>query len=58
MFWNKSDHNKYGFILVFYLFQDISSFKSEKSNDIKFHGQAYFINKKDEYFAKLQEIHS
>ena len=35
MFWNKSDHKKYGFILALYLFQDISSFKSEKGDNIK-----------------------
>ena len=33
MFWNKSDHKKYGFVLVFYLFWDISSFKSEKGDN-------------------------
>ena len=30
MIWNKSDHKKYDFVLVLYLFPDISSFKSEK----------------------------
>ena len=30
MFCKKSDHKKYGFALVLYLLQDISSFKSEK----------------------------
>ena len=34
MFWNKSDHKKYGFVLVLYLFRDMS-FKSEKGDDIK-----------------------
>ena len=33
MFWNKSDHKKYGFALVLYLFWDISSLKSEKKGD-------------------------
>ena len=35
MFWNKSDHKKYGFVLVLYLFRDINSFKSEKGDNIK-----------------------
>ena len=33
MFWDKSDHKKYGFVLVLYLFRDISSFKSEKRDN-------------------------
>ena len=28
IFWNKSDHKKYGSVLVLYLFWDIYSFKS------------------------------
>ena len=32
MLWNKSEHKKCGFVLVLYLFRDISSFKSEKSD--------------------------
>ena len=32
MLWNKSDHKKYGFVLVLYLFRDISSLKSEKGD--------------------------
>ena len=32
MFWNKSDHKNYGFVLVLYLFRDISSFKSENGD--------------------------
>ena len=47
MFWNKSNHKKYGFLLVLYLFQDISSFKSEKGDNIKYHVHVSFINKKD-----------
>ena len=35
MFWNKSDHKKYGLALVLYLFRDISSFRSEKGDNIK-----------------------
>ena len=34
MLCNKSDHKKYGFVLVLYLFRDISSFKSEKGNTL------------------------
>ena len=33
-------------LLVLYSFQDISFFKSEKSDNIKFHIQASFVNKK------------
>ena len=43
MFWNKSDHKKYGFLLVLYSFLDISSFKSEKGGNIKYHVQAFFL---------------
>ena len=35
MFWNKSNHKKYGSVLVLYLFWDIYSFKSEKGDNIK-----------------------
>ena len=35
MFWNKIDWKKYGFVLVLYLFRGISSFKSEKGDNIK-----------------------
>ena len=35
MLWNKSGHKKYGFVLVLYLFLDISSFKSEKGDSAK-----------------------
>ena len=35
MLWNKSDHKKYGFALVLYLFRDIGSFKSEKGDTAK-----------------------
>ena len=34
MFWNKSNHKKYDSGLVLYLFRGISSFKSEKGDDI------------------------
>ena len=35
MLWNKSDHKKYGFVLVLYLFRDISSFKTERGDTAK-----------------------
>ena len=35
MLCNKSDHKKYGFVLVLYLFRDISSFISEKGDAAK-----------------------
>ena len=35
MFWNESDRKKYGFVLVLFLFRDISSFKSEKGDNTK-----------------------
>ena len=35
MLWNKSDHKKCGFVLVLYVFRDISSFKSEKDDTTK-----------------------
>ena len=35
MFWNKSDHKKYGFLLVLYLFMDMCYFKSEKGDNTK-----------------------
>ena len=44
MLWNKSDHKKYGFVLVLYLFRDISSFKSEKGHTAKL-SRAGFIYK-------------
>ena len=35
IFWNESDHKKYGFVLVLYLFRDISYFKLENDDNIK-----------------------
>ena len=35
MILNKNDHKKHGFVLVLYLFRDISSFKSEKGDNTK-----------------------
>ena len=44
MFWNKSDHKKYGFVLVLYPFRNISSFKWKKGANIKL-SRAGFLNK-------------
>ena len=54
MLCNKSDHKKYGFVLGWYLFWDISSFKSEKYDMIllSYHVQDSFINKKYKYFDR------
>ena len=35
MLWNESGHKKYGFVLVLYLFRNISSFESEKGDTAK-----------------------
>ena len=35
MFRNKNDLKKYGFVLVLYLFRDISFLKSKKGDNIK-----------------------
>ena len=61
MFWNNSDHKKYDFVLVLYLFRDISFFlKSEKGDNIKFSrlGFPYKTKKINTSTVKLQEIHS
>ena len=52
MLCNKSDHKKYGFVLVLYLFWVISSFKSKKVIPLSYHVQASFINKKDKYLYR------
>ena len=60
MLCNKSDHKKYGFVLVLYLFRDISSMKLEKGDTAKL-SHAGFIYKQKKIntcTAKLQEIHS
>ena len=60
MLCNKSDHKKYGFVLVLYLFRDISSMKLEKGDTTKL-SRAGFIYKQKKIntcTAKLQEIHS
>ena len=46
MFWNKSDHKKYGFVLVLYLFRDISSFKSDKGANIKLSSSGFLYKRK------------
>ena len=45
MLYNKSDHKKFGFVLVLYLFRDISSFKLEKVDTAKL-SHTDFIYKK------------
>ena len=44
-FWNRSGHKKYGFVLVLYLLRDISSFKSEKGDNIKLMSRTGFLYK-------------
>ena len=46
MFWNKSDHKKYGFVLVLYLFRDISSFKSEEGDSIRLSRTGFLYKQK------------
>ena len=46
MFWNESDNKKYGFVLVLHLFQDISSFKSEKGDNIKLSSTGFLYKQK------------
>ena len=58
MFWNKIDHKKYGFVLVLYLFRDISTLKSEKGDNIKLLRTGFLYKQKNTSTAKLQGIHS
>ena len=60
MLWNKSGHKKYGFVLVSYLFQNISSFESEKGDNAKLPCTSFIYEKKkiNTCTVKLQEIHS
>ena len=60
MLCNKSDHKKYGFVLVLYLFRDISSMKLEKGDTAKLSrvGFIYKQKKINTCTTKLQEIHS
>ena len=46
MLCNKSDHKKYGFNLVLYLFWDISSFKSEKGDTTKLSRTGFIYKRK------------
>ena len=46
MFWNKSDHKKYGLVLVLYLFRDISSFTSGKGDNIKLSRASFLYKQK------------
>ena len=52
MFWNKIDHKKYGFVLVLYLFRDISSFKSEKGDNIKSLRTGFLSKQKKKYLYR------
>ena len=60
MLWNKSNHKKCGFVLVLYLFQDICSFNSEKSDTAKLSHKDFIYKQKkiNTCTAKLQQIHS
>ena len=59
MFSNKNDCKKYGFVSVLYLFWDISSFKSEKGDNIKLSRKDFFSKQERcTSNAKLLEIHS
>ena len=46
MFWNKSNHKKYDSVLVLYLFRGISSFKSEKGDDINLSRTGFLYKQK------------
>ena len=46
MLWNKSDRKEYGFVLVLYRFQDISSVKSEKGNTAKLSRTTFIYKQK------------
>ena len=51
---------KYDFLLIFYLFRDIKSFKSEKGTNIKLSRTGFLYKQKkiNTCTTKLQEIHS
>ena len=49
MFWNRSDHKKYGFVLVLYPFRVLVLSNQEKVITLSCHVQYCFINKKDKY---------
>ena len=46
MLCNKSDHKKYGFVLVLYLFWVISSFKSKKGDTTKLSRTGFIYKQK------------
>ena len=46
MLYNKSDHKKYEFVLVLYLFWNISSFKSEKGDTAKLSHTGFIYKQK------------
>ena len=46
MLCNKNDPKKCGFVLVLYLFRDISSFKSEKGDTTKLSRKVFFYKQK------------
>ena len=46
MLCNQSDHQNYDFVLVVYLFRDISSFKSEKGDTAKLSRMGFIYNQK------------
>ena len=52
MLCNKSDHKKYGFALVLYLFRVISSFKSEKGDTTKFSRTGLIYKQKYKYLYR------
>ena len=52
MLCNKSDHKKYGFVLVLYLFRDISSFKSKKGDTTKL-SQGFIYKQKRQILVPL-----
>ena len=60
MLCNKSDHKKYRFVLVLYVFLDISSFNSGKGDTAKLSRTGFIYKQKkiSTGIAKLQEIHS
>ena len=47
MFWNKSDHKKCGFFIVWNLFHDITSFESEKGDTTKLSREGFIYKQKD-----------
>ena len=53
MLWKKSDHKKYGFVLVLYLFRDISSFESEKGDSIKLSRTSFLYKQRREILVPL-----